>query len=101
MQDYKIERVGQPDLEFTGELIGKSSGEKPRVIIYRTTAGEFIGQVAETSQRSEAGHFAKPELLVNWLKYRLTSITEEAQAAIEDAALHDEAFKSFWTERVA
>lgn len=100
MQEYTIERVGKPDLIFTGDLIGQSAGAKPRVKIYNTKGGKFISELSVDEQRAKAEHFEKPVDLVNWLKTNLNSITQEAQAAIEDAAKHDEAFKSFWTERV-
>ena len=100
MQDYSIERVGQPDLVFNGELIGKSGGDMPRIRIYRTKASKYIAEIGTEAKRANAAHFDKPMDLVNWLKTRLNSITEEAQAAIEDASKNDNSFKNFWTERV-
>ena len=100
MQNYSIERVGKPDLAFEGELIGQSPGPKPEIRIYRTKAGQFIGQVAIDSIRSKADHFAKPADLIAWIKAPTNSISLEAQGAIEAAAKTDESIKAFWTERV-
>jgi hypothetical protein len=99
MQDYNIERVGQPDLVFNGDLIGQSAGAN-RVKLYRTKGGKFIAQLSVDAQRSHAAPFDKPADLITWLKSNLNSITPEAQVAIEEAAKKDEAFKKFWTERV-
>jgi hypothetical protein len=99
MQDYNIERVGQPDLVFNGDLIGQSAGAN-RVKIYRTKGGKFIAQLSVDAQRANAAHFDKPADLIAWLRTNLNSVTPEAQAAIEEAAKNDESFKRFWTERV-
>jgi|SRR5580704_218280 hypothetical protein len=100
MQDYTIERVGRPDLDFTGELIGQSSAANARLKIYRTKGGEFIAEVRVDPQRSEANPFSKPADLVAWVRNDLGVITEEAQAAIEQAAKNDAAFETYWTEHV-
>ena len=100
MQDYNIERVGKPDLVFSGDLIGQSGSDRPRVKIYRTKAAKFVAVLSVDAQRAEADHFDKPADVVNWLRAHLNSITPEAQAAIEDAAKKDDSFKAFWTERV-
>ncbi len=100
MQDYNIERIGLPNLLFTGDLIGQSGGGDPQIRIFRTKAAKFIGELVHPSNRNEADHFDKPADLVNWLKRKLSAITPAAQAAIEDAVKHDEAFQSYWTEKV-
>jgi hypothetical protein len=100
MQDYSIERVGMSDLVFTGDLIGQGNGDKPRVKIYRTKTGKFIGELREDAQRSDANHFDKPADLVNWLRGRLAGIPLDVQVAIESAAKLDDSFKNYWTERV-
>ena len=100
MQDYTIERVGRPDLLFDGDLIGRSAGDKPRIKIYRTKAGKFIGEMPGDDKRAKAEHFEKPAELVAWLRGGSNFLTEEAQAAVEDAVKNDASFKSFWTERV-
>ena len=99
IQDYTIERVGRPDLVFNGELIGRSAGDKPHIKIYRTKAGKFIGEMAVGAERASAEHFDKPLDLVAWLRRGSSSLTEEAQAAVEDAVKNDASFKSFSTER--
>jgi hypothetical protein len=101
MQDYSIERAGIANLDFTGELIGQSGGANPRVKIYRTTALKFIGENRADLKMAQAQHFDKPVDLINWLKYANGGVvTAEVQDAIEDAAKHDDAFKSAWNEHV-
>ena len=105
MQDYTVERVGKPDLAFTGELIGQSDASTfspiPNIRIYRTKAGKFVAALAKDPKRSVADHFEKPAEVLNWLKVSAGgSINPDAQAAIEQACSKDADFKSFWTEHV-
>ncbi len=99
MQDYTIERVGIPNLDFTGDLIGQSAGPIPRVKIYRTKGLKFIGEIKANQKMSDAQHFDKPADLINWFR-SVYGITGEVEDAIEDAAKNDEAFKAAWNERV-
>ena len=99
MESFSIERVGIPNLDFTGELIGQSGGPAPRVKIYRTQALKFIGQLNANQKISEAQHLDKAPDLINWFKNPYT-IPPEAQEAIEDATNHDEVFKAAWNEHV-
>jgi hypothetical protein len=100
MQDFTIERVGQSDLVFNGDMIGQSGGPRPMLKIYRTKGGKFIAQVSRDAERSVAEPFDQPSLLVSWLRSLLCGISEEAQVAIEGAAKNDDAFRKFWTDRV-
>jgi hypothetical protein len=100
MEDYSIERAGMANLDFTGELIGQSSGPNPRIKIYRTKALKFVGEVRADQKMAQAQHFDNPVLLINWFRSLFNVITSEAQDAIEDAAKHDDAFKAAWNEHV-
>jgi len=101
MEDYSIERAGIPNLDFTGELIGQSTGPTPRVKIYRTKGLKFVGEWNANLKMAQAQSFDKPLELIFWFK-RLNagSLTADAQDAIEDAAKHDDAFKAAWNEHV-
>ena len=57
MQNFAIERVGQADLVFNGDLIGQSPGQIPLLRIYRTEAGKFIARVSRDPERSIASAF--------------------------------------------
>lgn len=102
MQEYTIERLGQPNLHFAGEIVGHSEGEKPSIRIFRTKAGNFVAESRYGPQRlsAHAEHFEQPEQVVAWLRIVLGSITHEAHTAIEVAAGNDEQFKKFWNLRV-
>lgn len=101
MPEFTIERLGQRDLTFTGELIGQSDGQNPAAKIYKTKAGKFVGQVKKDAKRSNAAHFDKPGDVVNWFQSQLgTPLTPEAQAAVEKARDKDQQFKEFWTEHI-
>ena len=99
MEDYSIERAGIANLDFTGELVGQSSGQFPRIKIYRTKGLKFIGESKVNQKMSEAQHFDKATDVISWFKNRFT-ITPEIEDAIEDAAKHDDAFKAAWNEHV-
>ena len=100
MQDFTIERVGQPNLDFTGEMIGQSSGVNPKIKIYRTKAGHYVGEIAKDSKRSDANCFDKPDLVVNWFRTLVGGISVDVQAAIEAATTKDEGFKKLWNQHV-
>jgi hypothetical protein len=100
MQEFTIERVGLPNLDFSGEVIGQSDGPNPQIKIYRTKAGHYVAAFQRDSKRSDAVHYDQPEPVVNWLKTLSGSITPAAQSAIESAAEHDEGFKKLWNERI-
>jgi len=100
MQDFTIERVGLPNLDFTGELIGQSPDVNPRIKIYRTKVGHYVGEIPKDSKRSEAGYFEKPDLVVNWFRTLVGSINFDVQAAIEAATTKDEEFKKAWNQHV-
>jgi hypothetical protein len=99
MEDYSIERAGIANLDFTGELIGQSTGPVPRIKIYRTKANKYVGETGANQKMAQAEPFDNPAVLINWFK-STTGITGEIQDAIEDAAKHDEAFKAAWNEHV-
>ncbi len=101
MQDYSIERPGIANLDFTGELIGQSSGPTPQVKIYRTKGLKFIGESRMNSKTAQAEHFEKPADLILWFR-RLNggTVLPVVQDAIEDATKNDEAFKAIWNEHV-
>jgi hypothetical protein len=99
MEDFSIERAGVANLDFTGELIGQSTGSTPRIKIYRTKAGKYVAEISTNQKMAQAGHFDNPVVLINWFK-NTTGITGEIQDAIEDATKHDEAFKAAWNEHV-
>jgi hypothetical protein len=99
MENYSIERIGIPNLDFSGELIGQSGGPSPRVKIYRTQGQKYIGQLDASQKFSNAQHFDKPFDLVAWFK-NTWGITPEAEDAIEAAAKSDETFKAAWNEHV-
>ena len=100
MQDYSIEQVDQPDLVFTGDVIGQSTGQTPMLRIFRTKGGKFIAAILSDRTRSQTATFDKPGDLVAWLERTIT-MTAELQLAIENAAKNDDTFKAFWTQRVA
>jgi hypothetical protein len=101
MEDYSIERAGIRNLDFTGELIGQSAGPTPRVKIYRTKAGKFVGEVNANQKMAAAQAFDKPADLIIWFKSQNAgTVSPEVQDAIEDATKHDEAFKAVWNEHV-
>jgi hypothetical protein len=100
-QEYNIERVGIKNLDFTGTLIGSSSGPVPQLKIFRTKAGKFIGVLRADAERSNANSFDKPEDLITWLKGVIGSpISQAAQEAVEEAAKNDDIFKTAWNEHV-
>lgn len=99
MEDFSLERVGIANLDFTGELIGQSSGPTPRIKIYRTKANKYVGEMSANLKMAQAQHFDNPTVLINWFK-NTAGITGEIQDAIEDAAKNDEAFKAAWNEHV-
>jgi hypothetical protein len=100
MQDYSIERLGIPNLDFTGELIGQSYGQIPKIKIYKTNGGKFVGQQEANQQLSRAEHFDSAPLLIDWFKATDGCITPEVESAIEDAANHDNSFRTAWNVRV-
>jgi hypothetical protein len=101
MEDCSIEREGIPNLDFTGELIGQSSGQTPRVKIYRTKGGKFVGEWRADLKMTQAQAFDKPTDLIFWFKRQNNgTISSEAQDSIEDAANHDDVFKAAWNEHV-
>jgi hypothetical protein len=101
MQDFTIEQVGLPDLDFTGDLIGANADVNPRIRIYRTKGGQYVGAVTVDPKRSNTGHFQTPDLLVNWFKDMFNgSITPDCQTAIEAAATKDDGFKKAWNEHI-
>lgn len=100
-QEYSIERVGIKNLDFTGTLIGSSSGPAPLLKIYRTKAGKFIGASRADAERSNAKPFDKPDDLITWLKTEVGSpINQAAQEAVEEATKNDNVFKAAWNEHV-
>ena len=100
-QEYSIERVGIPNLDFTGTIIGSSSDPAPMLKIYRTKAGKFIGALRVDAERSNARPFDKPGDLIIWLKGEVGSpINQVAQEAVEEAAKNDNDFKAAWNEHV-
>jgi hypothetical protein len=99
MEDFSIERAGISNLDFTGELIGQSAGPTPRIKIYHTKVGKFVGEMNANLKMAQAQHFDNPAGLINWFK-NTAGITGEIQDAIEDAAKHDDAFKAAWNEHV-
>jgi hypothetical protein len=100
-QEYSIERVGIPNLDFTGEMIGSSGGPSPQLKTYRTKGGNFIGELRGDSKRSKANSFDKPGDLIVWLKAEVGNpITLLVQNAVEEAAKNDNAFKAAWNVRV-
>ena|SRR5665213_3869652 len=101
MQDFTIERVGQPNLDFNGELIGQNAEVNPRIIIYRTKAGHYVGEIKEDAKRSATCHFEKPEPVVNWFRNLSGGvIPQDVQAAIEASATKDEEFRKLWNEHI-
>lgn len=99
MENINIERTGIPNLDFVGELIGQSGGPNPQIKIYRTQGQKYIGQTDAGQKFSKAEHFDKPANMIIWFRSTcgLGSVVEDA---IEDAAKHDEAFKTAWNEHV-
>jgi hypothetical protein len=99
MENYSIERLGIPNLDFNGELIGQSAGPSPRVKIYRTQGRKYIGQFDASQKFSKAEPFDKPLEVVAWFRINWT-ITPEIEDAIESAAKSDETFRAAWNEHV-
>lgn len=99
MEDFSIERAGVANLDFTGELIGQSAGPTPRIKIYRTKAGKYIGETNANLKMAQARHFDTPILMINWFR-NTSGITAEIEDAIEEAAKHDDGFKAAWNEHV-
>jgi hypothetical protein len=100
-QEYSIERVGIPNLDFTGEIIGLSSGPIPQLKIYRTKAGKYIGELRADAKRSNANSFDRPGDFIVWLRSEVGNpITPAAQEAVEDAAKNDDVFKAAWNVHV-
>jgi hypothetical protein len=101
MQDYSIERQGVPNLDFTGEIIGQSGGQAPRVKIYRTKGLKYIGETKADQKMAEAQPFDKPADLILWFR-RMNAglLSPECQDAVEDATKHDDVFKAAWNEHV-
>jgi len=100
MEDFSIERAGVANLDFTGELIGQSTGPTPRIKIYRTKVGKYVGETNANLKMAQAQHFDNPVVMINWFRTVAGSITGEIQDAIEDAAKHDDGFKAAWNEHV-
>jgi len=101
MEDYSIERAGIANLDFTGELIGQSSGPIPKVKIYRTKALKFVGELKAEQKMAMAQHYDKPIDLITWFRSMNGGpVSTDVQDAIEDATKHDDAFKAAWNERV-
>jgi hypothetical protein len=103
MQQFTIELVGQPNLVFEGEQIGQSEGPAPRIKIYRTKAGHYVGEIKQGGVRSDACHYDTPEQVVNWFKGQPSScgqVTPDVQAAIEAATTKDDQFKKYWTVQI-
>lgn len=102
MQDYSIERVGIPNLDFTGDLIGQNGGPVPTVKIYRTKALKYVGQLRANQQFALAqGDFEKPIDLINWFKsVNYGSLDPQVEDAIEAAAKNDDGFKAAWNIQV-
>ena len=99
MEEFSIERAGVANLDFTGELIGQSTGPTPRIKIYRTKGGKYVGETSANLKMAQAQHFDAPTIMINWFK-STAGITAEIQDAIEDAAKHDDGFKAAWNEHV-
>jgi hypothetical protein len=99
MEDFSLERAGIANLDFTGDLIGQSTGPTPRIKIYRTKDNKFVGEMNANQKMAQAQHFDNPVALINWFR-NLTGITADIQDAIEDAAKQDDAFKAAWNEHV-
>jgi hypothetical protein len=100
MQDFSIERAAVANLDFTGELIGQSAGPTPRIKIYRTKAGKYVGETNANLKMAQAQHFDTPTTMIIWFRNGLGGITAEIQDAIEEAAKHDDGFKAAWNEHV-
>lgn len=99
MEDFSIERAGIANLDFTGELIGQGGTPSPRIKIYHTKAGKYVGEMSANLKMAQAQHFDTPALVISWFR-NLGGITAEVEDAIEDAAKHDEAFRTAWNEHV-
>jgi hypothetical protein len=80
MEEFSIERAGVANLDFTGELIGQSTGPTPRTKIYRTKGGKYVGETNANLKMAQAQHFDAPTIM--------------------DAAKHDDGFKAAWNEHV-
>ncbi len=99
MENYSIERLGIPNLDFDGELIGQSTGATPRIKIYRTRGQKYVGQIDANQKFSNAQAFDKPDAVVAWFRNNC-GITPEVEGAIEGAAGNDEGFKAAWNVHV-
>ena len=101
MEQFTIERVGLPNFDFTGELIGADGQMNPNIRIYRTQGGQYVGAIRVDARRSNAGHFATPDLLIKWFKDNAGGqVVPDVQIAIEAAATKDEGFKKAWNEHI-
>jgi len=99
MEDFSIERAGAPNLDFSGELIGQSTGPTPHIKIYRTKGGKYIGETNAQQKMAQAQHFDTAPIMINWFR-GTTGITAEIEDAIEEAAKNDDGFKAAWNEHV-
>jgi hypothetical protein len=94
MKELCIQRVGQINFYFTGEVISQSSDEKSRIRIYRTKAGDYIGEIRRDPDRSEIFIAGKPEMLVHWLRSQFGGmITHEIHDVLQTAATNDDGFR--------
>jgi hypothetical protein len=101
MEQFTIERVGLPNLDFAGELIGANVQTNPGIRIYRTKAGQYVGAIRVDARRSNVGHFATPDLLIRWFKDNAGGqVTPDVQVAIEAATTKDDGFKKAWNEHI-
>src|SRR6185312_9384314 len=102
MEDFSIERAGIPNLDFTGDLIGKSGGPTPTIKIYRTKDLKYVGELRANQKYAQAkGGFDKPIDLINWFKsVNYGSLAPEVEDAIEDATKNDGGFKDVWNEHI-
>lgn len=103
MQDFSIERAGIPNLDFTGDLIGQSTGLAPVVKIYRTKALKYVGESRANQNLALAqGDFDTPQELITWFKgLNYGTISPDVQNAIEAATKSDEPFKAAWNVHIA
>jgi hypothetical protein len=100
MEDCSIERAGIANLDFTGDLIGKSSETIPTVKIFRTKGLKYVGVLGANQKLAQAENFDTPLLLINWFKSICGRVTPQVQDAIEDATKNDAAFKAAWNDHV-
>jgi hypothetical protein len=96
MKELCIQRVGQINFYFTGELISQADDEKSRVKIYRTKAGDYIGEIRQAPDKVEIFIAGKPEMMVHWFRSQFGGmITPEIHQAVQAAATKDDGF-SVW-----